>query len=264
MPSKIAWTDETWPVVTGCTKVSEGCTHCYAERLAHRWGRSFDVTLHPERLDQPLHWRRPRRVFVCATSDLFHPDVPDTFHNLVFQVFEDCPQHQFQVLTKRPERMRRYLEVWKSPFLAPYPNVHLGVTIESAAHIDRADYLRDTPAAVRWISAEPLLGPLVERCDHCVGTGRIVYFAGWSVGGEPCPYCQARGWNGLDLTGIDWLVIGGESGPNRRPMELQWLTDLVAAADAAGTKVWVKQDNAATPGKQGRIPDGVWQRKEWP
>jgi len=141
----------------------------------------------------------------------------------------------------------------------PLPNVHLGVTIESAAHIDRADILQDTPAAVRWISAEPLLGPLVERCATCAA-GTV------QIGAEAfmdCPDCRGTGWSGLDLTGIDTIVIGGESGPHARPMELRWLTDLVDAADAAGCAVYVKQDSGRA-GQQGRIPDELWRRKELP
>ena len=242
----IAWTDATWNPVTGCTKVSEGCRNCYAETLSKRFGRSFEVTLHPDRLDDPLHWRKPRRVFVCSMSDLFHPAVPDEFLDSVMIEMGFAPNHTFQILTKRPERMAAYFASWQiserpkplaggaavpwAGWAWPLPNVWLGVSVESARHLDRVDLLRQTPAAVRFVSAEPLLGPLT----------------------------------GLDLTGIDWLIIGGESGPGHRPMDPQWVRDLVGAARVTGTAVFIKQDAGLRPGKQGDLPDDLWSTKEYP
>jgi protein gp37 len=226
--SGIAWTNATWNPVTGCSKVSPGCAHCYAERLSLRFGRSFDVTLHPDRLDIPLHWRKPRRVFVNSMSDLFHEWVPEEFIHRVWVVMESAASHTFQVLTKRPERMRDILTGCLSDRMPP--NVWLGASIENDRFVGRADALRETPASVRFISAEPLLGPLPS----------------------------------LDLTGIDWLVIGGESGPGWRPMALDWARHLVERADVAGCAVFVKQDSGSRPGKQGRLPDDLWARKEYP
>ncbi len=274
--SAIEWTDATWNPMTGCTPVSEGCEHCWAKAFHDRWYRAHlddktvppqyrrpfsEVQLHPERLDQPLHWRQPRRVFVCATSDLFHEDVPGEFIERVFvSMFVAKPSsHDFQLLTKRPGRMAEFMRrASETTLAAVYGMAHLwaGTTIESAAHIDRADILRDTPAAVRWISAEPLLGPLVWPCETCDGKGSLPW--------ADCPDCHGRGCSGLDLTGIDWLVIGAESGPHRRPMDVRWLRDLVDAADAAGTRVFVKQGSHRLPGKQGDIPDELWRRKEFP
>lgn len=219
----IEWTDATWNPVTGCDSVSPGCNHCYAMTMAKRLkamgqpryqrdgdprtsGPGFGVTLHEDVLGLPLRWRRPRRVFVNSMSDLFHPDVPDSFIGGVFDVMARSPQHTFQILTKRPQRMERLLSVWYAagvwrrhdmlwcgPVEFPLPNVWLGTSIESNRYVFRADHLRRTPAAVRFVSAEPLLGPLDE----------------------------------LDLTGIDWLIVGGESGPGARPMHPAWVRDLL-------------------------------------
>jgi protein gp37 len=208
------------------------CTRCGAIRDETR--SPFDVTLHPERLDQPLHWRKPRRVFVCSVSDLFHEAVPIEFIVEVWDRMICSPRHAFQVLTKRPERMRDWLVgVFAKPIMRsidPLPNIWLGVSIESDRYAYRADLLRETPAAIRFVSAEPLLGPLPS----------------------------------LDLTGIDWLIAGGESGPGARPMDPEWVADLVDRADAAGAKVFVKQDSDLYPGKQGNLPDYLWARKEYP
>jgi protein gp37 len=218
----IAWTDATWNPVTGCTKVSPGCAHCYAEAISKRFGRSFEVTLHPERLDEPLHWRKPRRVFVCSMADLFHEQVSNVFIASVWARMIDSPQHTFQVLTKRADRLPEWYRVTREQaggWPETPPNVWLGVSIENDRFTYRADILRQTPAAIRFVSAEPLLGPLPS----------------------------------LDLTGIDWLIVGGESGPHARPMDPKWVRDLIAAARAAGTKVFVKQMGGLRPG--GSIPD---------
>jgi protein gp37 len=275
MSTKIGWTNETWNPVTGCSKVSPGCAHCYAEtlaltRLAGRPGypglpwtpenAEANVVLRPDRLDLPLRWRKPRMIFVNSMSDLFHERVPDEFIAQVCQVMLEARHHQFQVLTKRPERMRDFMawrhrldgeyarkfddcptEAMRNSYAArcarewaagpPYGSwVWLGTSIENDRFVGRADALRETPAAVRFISAEPLLGPLPS----------------------------------LDLTGIDWLIIGGESGPGFRPMDPMWVHALVVQADIAGTAVFVKQASGARAGKQGNLPDDLWARKAYP
>ena len=193
--SPIEWTQATWNPVTGCSKVSPGCAHCYAETFAERWrgipghpyAQGFDLRLWPKRLEQPLRWKQPRVIFVNSMSDLFHEDIPDDYIARVFEVMVEAKQHVFQVLTKRHERMAVL-----APDL-PWPeHVWMGVSIENKRWVRRADYLRAVPAAVRFISAEPLLGPL----------------------------------EGLDLGGIDWLIAGGESGPGHRPVKEEWIVDL--------------------------------------
>jgi len=219
---------ESWNPVTGCTKVSEGCRHCYAERFAERWRgiaghhyeRGFDLQLRPERLDLPLHWRRPRRVFVDSMSDLFHEGIPDDYVRAVFAVMERAPQHLFHVLTKRPERLLSL-----APSM-PWPaNVWMGVTVESGRYAARADALRRVPAAVRHISAEPLLGPL----------------------------------DALDLTGIDLVIAGGESGPGRRPPRPDWLRGLRDRCLAAGVAFTFKGWGGRSQATGGRMLDG----REW-
>jgi len=184
-----------------------------------------NVVLHRERLGEPLRWRKPRMVFVNSMSDLFHEEVPEQFIIEVFAVMAAASQHTFQVLTKRPERMRAF--TWALSWLLP--NVWLGVSVENQRWTARIDDLRTAPAVVRFLSCEPLLGPLE-----------------------------------LDLRGIDWVIVGGESGPRYRPMRLEWLADIVAQCDAAGVPVHVKQDSGRRPGQQGRIPDHLWRRKEFP
>lgn len=193
--SAIEWTEATWNPVTGCSKVSPGCAHCYAETFAERWRgvpghpyeQGFDLKLWPVRLEQPLKWKRPRVIFVNSMSDLFHEDIPDDYIAEVFDVMARADRHVFQVLTKRHERLAEL-----APEL-PWPeHVWMGVTIENRRFVHRADYLRLVPAAVRFISAEPLLGSL----------------------------------EGLDLDGIDWLIAGGESGPKHRRVDEAWITEL--------------------------------------
>jgi protein gp37 len=221
----IAWTDATWNPVTGCTKVSPGCAHCYAETLSKRFGRSFEVTLHPERLDEPLHWRKPRRVFVCSMADLFHKDVDDQFiADVLWTAAVRAPSHTYQFLTKRPERMLEWFTAYAStgmPLIRGAANLWLGTSIENDRFTFRADVLRRVPSrgSLRFISAEPLLGPLPS----------------------------------LDLTGIDWLIIGGESGPKARPLDPQWVRDLITLAHMNGTAVFVKQMGGLRPG--GLLPD---------
>ncbi len=274
--SAIEWTDATWNPVTGCDRVSPGCAHCYALELAPklrrfarargtgRWlhvrdggrtsGPAFGVTLHPGVLDQPLRWRRPRRVFVNSMSDLFHEQIPEAYIERVFGVMARAPRHTFQVLTKRPERMADVVpriyeslgRVLKEPAMLPLPNVWLGVTIENRRYVDRADLLRETPAAVRFISAEPLLGPLVAPDARADGrTGRLeAYWPGCCQGDD------------LDLAGIDWLIVGGESGAGHRPMKAAWAHDLRFSAQEAGVAFFFKQWGGRQPKSGGRDLDG--------
>lgn len=226
----IEWTEATWNPVTGCSKVSPGCAHCYAETISHRFGWSRrpwtpgnadeNVVLHPERLDQPLRWRRPRTIFVNSMSDLFHENVPVAFIAEVFAVMAACEQHVFQVLTKRAERLAEL-----APGLSWPRNVWIGTSIENNRWVHRADALRQVDAAIRFISAEPLLGPL-DR---------------------------------LDLRGIDWLIVGGESGHRHRPICEDWVRDLRDRCLAAGVAFFLKQWGGRTPKAGGRLLEG----REW-
>ena len=244
MTTKIEWTDDTWNPVTGCTKVSQGCKNCYAERLwpkvagaeAKRTGeppRAFtNVRCHPERLDAPLRWRKPRRIFVNSMSDLFHEDVPDEFIDRIFRVMIGARRHQFQILTKRPERMREYMahfhpddqgwvtrdgapamgKVQSSPLFAdnrfPEPHIWLGVSVEDReTWLERSALLKQIPAVVRSISYEPALADLGP----------------------------------IDLTGINWLIAGGESGPKARPSHPDWFRSARDQCVAAGVAFFMKQ-----------------------
>jgi protein gp37 len=258
----IEWTDATWNPTTGCAKVSAGCKHCYAERdwarLVHLpayAGRAFtDVECHPNRLDQPLRWKRPRRIFVNSMSDLFHEDIPDEFIDQVFAVMALSPQHTFQILTKRADRMREYLSdtlrlekiyiqwhsVSGSPREAqgwPLPNVWVGVSVEDqGAANERIPLLLETHAAVRWISAEPLIG----RVDLCETFGMWwnqtmgCFESFHSSGFNRNPHNWAE-------KAIDWVVVGGESGPKARPMHPEWAQSLRDQCAAAGVQFLFKQ-----------------------
>lgn len=223
--SSIEWTDATWNPVTGCSKVSPGCQHCYAERLAHRlkamgvptYRNAFEVTLHPHVLERPLHWRRPRRVFVNSMSDLFHEDVPEDFIRSVFSVMTRAPQHVFQILTKRADRL---LEV-ASRFHWP-SNVWQGVSVESAAYTWRIDRLQKVPTTVRFLSIEPLLGPIPN----------------------------------LPLDGISWVIVGGESGFGHRPADPEWVRMIRDQCLAAHVPFFFKQWGGRTPKAGGRLLDG--------
>ena len=212
----IEWTDATWNPTTGCTKVSPGCAHCYAERITIRFGgKAFlpgvaEVIEHPDRLAVPLHWKKPRRIFVNSMSDLFHPDVSDGFRKAVFDVMEAANWHTFQVLTKRPEEMYDWL--LDNGYYQHYmpPNVWLGVSVENARWTSRIGILRDCEASVRFLSVEPLLG---------------------SVGK-------------LDLDGIHWVIVGGESGPKARPMNPEWAREVRDQCVAAGVPFFFKQAGA--------------------
>jgi protein gp37 len=252
--SAIEWCDATWNPTTGCDRKSPGCAKCYALELAPRLramgvpkyrrardggrasGPAFGVTLHPGELDRPRRWRRPRRIFVNSMSDLFHEEVPFEFVDRVFATMAACPRHTFQVLTKRPERMLAYceqryeqladeLDALGAVAPAPWPNVWLGVSVENRRWAWRADVLRDVPAGVRFVSAEPLLGPL----------------------------------SSLDLAGIDWLIVGGESGPGRRSVRVEWVRELRDMALAADVAFFFKQWGGRTPKTGGRLlDDRVW------
>jgi protein gp37 len=223
--SAIEWTEATWNPVTGCAQVSPGCAHCYAKTFAERWRgvpehpyeQGFELKLWPKRLDQPIRWRRPRVIFVNSMSDLFHEDIPEQFIEEVFRVMGEADWHVFQVLTKRHERLLELSDRLPWP-----PNVWIGVSIENRRFVHRADYLRQVPAAVRFISAEPLLGPL----------------------------------EGLDLSGIDWLIAGGESGPGHRPVREEWLVELRDRCSEEDVAFFFKQWGGARPKSGGRLLEG--------
>lgn len=223
--SAIEWTESTWNPVTGCTKISPGCAHCYAERMARRlqamgqpnYRHGFRVTLHEHMLEHPLRWTKPQVVFVNSMSDLFHEDVPLSFISRVFDVMQRAGQHLFQVLTKRSERLREL-----APSLHWPDNVWMGVTVESDDYRHRIDDLRTVPAARRFLSLEPLLGPLP----------------------------------GLDLADIDWVIVGGESGPGARPMDSAWVVDLKQQCTRANVPFFFKQWGGFNKKKNGRLLEG--------
>ncbi|MCX5877637.1 MAG: phage Gp37/Gp68 family protein, partial [Deltaproteobacteria bacterium] len=208
--SSIEWTEYTWNPVTGCTKISPGCQNCYAERMAKRlqamgqpnYSGGFKVAIHENALEAPFRWRRPSMVFVNSMSDLFHKVVPVFFIQKAFEVMRSLPQHQFQILTKRAERLADI-----SQFLPWRDNIWMGVSVENRDYIDRIDTLRQTGALVKFLSIEPLLGPIPE----------------------------------LNLTGIDWVIVGGESGPGARPMKKEWVTDIRDQCLDAGVAFFFKQ-----------------------
>ena len=226
--SAIEWTDASWNPVTGCTQVSAGCDHCYAKTFAerfrgvpnHPYEQGFDLRLWPERLELPLQWKKPRRIFVNSMSDLFHSGVPDEFIFSVFETMVKADQHIFQVLTKRPQRLARL-----APSL-PWPaNVWAGVSVESNEVAWRADFLRRVPAAVRFISAEPLIAPVDE----------------------------------LNLDGIDWVITGGESGAGHRPCDPEWVRDVRDRCASTGVHYFHKQWGGKTSKSGGRDLDGqIW------
>jgi len=261
--TRIEWCDATWNPVTGCTKVSSGCKNCYADREFNRMrhlpaykGRAFtDVAFHPDRLFQPMRLAKPRRIFVNSMSDLFHPDVPDKFLDQVFSVMALCPRHVFQVLTKRPERMLDFMSrigvstetlyeaesIERCPFerdgkylvSLPLPNVWLGVSVEDQATADeRIPILLRTAAAVRWVSAEPLLGRIDLTRIQWPGNQQVnVLTSVWHPGFT----------NHIDMARLDWIVVGGESGPRARPMHPQWVRSLRDQCASSGVPFLFKQ-----------------------
>ena len=216
--TSIEWTDKSWNPVTGCTKISPGCIHCYAEAITKRFRfpNGFDLTLYPERLQQPLSWKKPSKIFVNSMSDLFHEKVPLDFIQSVFQTIEKTPQHTYQILTKRPERL-----IELAPDLEFHKNIWLGVSVESQDYISRIDLLRQVPANVRFLSCEPLLGSLY-----------------------------------LDLTNIDWVIVGGESGEKYRPINLDWVRDIRDQCRRSKVAFFFKQVGGRTSKAGGNLLDG--------
>ena len=228
--SKIEWTETTWNPVTGCTKISSGCKHCYAERMALRlqamgtpkYANGFRVTCHRDLLGLPMTWKKSRMVFVNSMSDLFHEDVPFGFINRIFKTMRSSPQHIFQILTKRDDRLIKL-----STDLLWAENIWMGVTIEDRDCLHRLDALRTCDAKVKFLSCEPLLQPLGE----------------------------------IDLNGIDWVIVGGESGPGARPMEKVWVEQIMAQCRAANVPFFFKQWGGVNKKKTGRILNGrIWQQ----
>jgi len=224
--TKIEWTETTWNPITGCSKISPGCRLCYAERLTRRlrgmgqtkYAKGFDqIVLHPEVLEEPEKWKKPTVVFVESMGDLLHKDVPEEFILQVFDVMNRCPQHHFQVLTKRSEQLATLSSqvVWTK-------NIWAGVTVENADYIYRIDDLRNTGAHIKFLSLEPLLGPIPN----------------------------------LNLEGIDWVIVGGESGPGARPMKPEWATDLRDQCIRAQVLFFFKQWGGIKKKKNGRLLEG--------
>lgn len=230
--SAIEWTDATWNPVTGCTKISRGCDNCYAERFSerfrdvpgHPFSTGFDLTLRPERLDQPLKWRRPRMIFVNSMSDLFHKQVPSSFIDQVFETMETADWHIFQVLTKRSTLMRNYLRRRYGAKRGP-KHIWCGVSVEDAQAKGRVEHLRSAQAGVRFLSVEPLIGAIGP----------------------------------VDLTGIDWVIVGGESGPNARPVHLEWVREIRDQCIEQKVAFFFKQWGGVRPKSGGRELDG----REW-
>ena len=229
--SPIEWTDATWNPITGCDKISPGCKHCYAERMANRltamgnpnYKNGFALTLQPQMLRLPLEWRKPRQIFVNSMSDLFHDDVPLEYIQRVFGVMNQANWHQYQILTKRAERLEQL-----SPLLNWGPNIWMGVSVESEKYLGRIDHLRHTAAHIKFLSLEPLLGPLHD----------------------------------MNLRGIHWAIVGGESGPGARPVDPAWVTGIRDQCLNAGVAFFFKQWGGVQKKKAGRELEGrTWDEK---
>ncbi|MCC6470769.1 MAG: phage Gp37/Gp68 family protein [Alphaproteobacteria bacterium] len=232
----IEWTDATWNPVTGCTKLSPGCDNCYAERFAerfrgvlgHPFENGFDLQLRPERLEQPLRWREPKMIFVNSMSDLFHKEVPFAFVDRVFDTMENARWHKFQILTKRSSRLRDYVNARYRAAIAP-SHIWLGTSIEDGARKSRVRHLQAASASIRFLSIEPLLGPIGP----------------------------------IDLSGIHWVIVGGESGPRARPLQPEWVREMRNQCTAAKVPFFFKQWGGLRPKSGGRTLDGrEW--SEWP
>jgi protein gp37 len=261
MTTKIEWTDRTWNCIRGCSLVSQGCKHCYAMRQAHRFGGpgmpyegltvlnatgptwTGKVVCDESKLEDPLHWKKPCMVFVNSMSDLFHEDVPESFILACFTTMRLAQQHKFQILTKRPERMLEIIGRWKREGLTlreghgcELPNVWLGVSVEDQKTADeRIPLLLQTPAALRWVSYEPALGPVTFEFLHYNGICEVDSMRGTHGVIRPHGGTNAR---------IDWLVCGGESGPGARPFDLDWARDVREQCTAAGVPFFMKQAGA--------------------
>lgn len=279
----IEWTDATWNPVRGCSRVSEGCRNCYAEKVAYRFsgeGQPYEgllakggqwngqIKLVEHLLEQPLRWKKPRRIFVNSMSDLFHENVPTDFILKVFMVMRQAKQHTFQVLTKRPERMRRILTEWLPPAEAladmslnikpPAPNIWLGVSVEDQKTADeRIPLLLQTPAAVRWISAEPLLGEIrLSTCEQSFQYMTAEYNSYLDyLSGLRTIYNNGEKEEFRQYHGLDWVVVGGESGKDARPMHPDWVRSLRDQCVDAGVSFLFKQWGEWLPGE--RVPDGA-------
>ena len=230
--TNIEWTDATWNPVTGCTKIGPGCDNCYAERFAERWRgieghpyeQGFDLRLWPSRVDQPMKWRKPRLIFVNSMSDLFHKKVPVDLIDAVFDTMERADHHIFQVLTKRSSPMRRYVNQRYADDAVP-DHIWLGVSIEDRDHLSRLEHLRQSNVTIRFVSFEPLLGPI----------------------------------GAVDLGSVAWAIVGGESGPNARPMNPDWARDLRDQCLARDVAFFFKQWGGDRPKSGGRLLDGeIW------
>ena len=223
--SSIEWTESTWNPTTGCTKISEGCKHCYAERMAFRlhamgqekYSKAFQLRLHPDLLEEPKKWKTGRTVFVNSMSDLFHEQIPFEFIQKVFKTMNECPQHTFQVLTKRAQKLFEYDQ--ELPWAK---NIWMGVTVESKLHVNRIDALRNSGAFVKFLSLEPLLTELPP----------------------------------LNLSGIDWVIVGGESGPGARPMKEEWVLDIKQMCKEQDVPFFFKQWGGKNKKKAGRKLQG--------
>ena len=222
MKSRIEWTESTWNPITGCTKISPGCKHCYAERMSFRlramgtekYANGFELTLHPDTINAPLTWKRPQVIFVNSMSDLFHREVPEAFIQRVFETMRQAHWHQFQVLTKRSGRLAQFASAIDWP-----ENVWMGVSVENEDYTFRIDDLRATSAALRFLSVEPLIGPISR----------------------------------LDLHLIDWVIVGGESGPGARPMKEEWVIDIRDQCAEANVPFFFKQWGGVNKKRTGRI-----------
>lgn len=223
--SQIEWTESTWNPVTGCTKVSDGCKNCYALAMSRRleamksprYINGFNVTLHPDLIELPLNWKKPRKIFVNSMSDMFHKDIPVEFIQAIFETMNKAHWHTFQVLTKRSERL---LEL--APHLKWTENIWQGVSIENSKVVNRINHLRQTPAKIKFLSCEPLLGPLPN----------------------------------LDLTDIHWVIVGGESGPKARPMKEEWVREIKDQCQEQDVAFFFKQWGGVQKFRNGRILDG--------
>lgn len=226
--TQIEWTESTWNPITGCDKISPGCKYCYADRLAKRlkamgsknYKNGFELTLHPQALNAPLEWRKPQMVFVNSMSDLFHEEVPLKFIQKVFEVMRKTSKHQFQILTKRAERLEKINKQLNWP-----DNVWMGVSVENEDYLFRVSHLIKTSAKTKFLSLEPLLGPISK----------------------------------LDLKGIDWVIVGGESGPGARPMKKEWVLEIREICQLRGVPFFFKQWGGFNKKKNGRTLEGkIW------